>query len=189
MNIVLSPVISPVQQFKPIAPIISLTPTFLDVNPFVSLIPIADRINMDPNTIFYDPYRTYDIAFPNNGYYFSYPDMNTDVKVQRKVLDNVWKKLKNSWILNYLKVFAHIKKSGSEYEIVSHDKNITDDIEGKVDWLLNNFYKKSDLANTIEKFRKRANINWWDVDNDDNIDDLKEYIYNQIRRKIANKLE
>lgn len=164
-------------------------------NPYVSLVPITAKIYNEPNTIFYDPFKTIDIVTPNYGYYFSYPDLNTDVNVQRKILMNVWDKLESDWIFNYIKVFNYIKKSGSSssYRLVDsleegEIKASTVDLEAKADWLLSKYYKKSDLASTIEKFRSKANLNWWDVNTNANIDRLKDFIYNQIRRKIMKDL-
>ena len=167
------------------------------MDPYVSLVPIVTRIYNEPSAVFYDPFRTVDVLIPTNPYpypySYSYPDLNSDVKIQRKVLMNVWNKLESKWIFSYLKVFNYIKKNGSSYELVdslkeSETKTSTIDIEDKADWLLSNYYKKSNLAATIEKFRAKTNLNWWDVDTNAHIGKLEDFIYNQIRRKIMNEL-
>jgi hypothetical protein len=192
-----SPVLSltPIIETTVVDPIVSLTPIVerTVLSPFVDLVPVATRIKLEPGSIFYDPYRTYDLVYPNSAYYFSYPDLNTDINIQKKILNSVWNKLEDKWVLSYLKIYNYIKKSGSTYKLVDSledgaGKTSTVDIEDKADWLLTNYYKKSDLAATIEKFRSRLNINWWDVNTSKYIYDLKNFIYNQIRRKIMNEL-
>lgn len=176
------------------SPIISLSPTVIATKDnLVSLIPVSTRIYTEPDVIFYDPFKTFEVVVPNYAYYFSYPDLNTDVSVQRKVLEDVWYHLENEWIYGYLKVFNYIKKSGSSYKLIDSLREIekkvsSGDMEDKAEWLLHSYYRKSDLGGTIEKFRKRSNLNWWEVNNKDNINILKEFIYNQIRRKMINDI-
>lgn len=173
-------------------PIISLTPVVTDTNPFVSFIPIQQRILNDPSTILYDPFRTFETYYPNLAYYVSYPDLNTDVKLQTRVLNKIWNLLADEWIYTYTKVFRYIKGTHGKYSLVDSlsdaEKNSTGNETDKAEWILSNFYKKSSLAATIEKYRTRANVNWWDLDSDVNQERLKDFIYNQMRRKILVEL-
>lgn len=174
-------------------PTISLTPIYSDIVDTVSLVPLQQQILMNPTTIYYDPYRTFDYLLPNIAYYTSYPDLNTDTNIQARVAKKIWKLLANEWIFEYLKIFRYVKGKKGSYSFVdsveeANENTSTGDEEDKAEWLLLTFYKKSNLMTTVDKYRIRAGINWWDVDNDDNIDRLKDFIYNQIRRKIMEKI-
>ena len=66
-------------------PVISYTPTIYD--PYVSLVPLS-TILVDPISVFYDPFKTaktYEIVTPNYGHYFTYPDLNSDIKIQNSI--------------------------------------------------------------------------------------------------------
>jgi len=173
------------------APIISLTPTITNINT-VSLIPTSAEIMINPNVVFYDPNLTFNSIFPNYAYYVEYPDLNTDINLQKKILSELWNKLESKWIYDYPKVFKFVignkgeyrlAKSASEAETNTIKNNEMDD---KIEWIFNNFYKKSDLISTIDKFRKNLKINLWDLN--DYKDQLKSFIYHQMKRKFLNSI-
>lgn len=175
------------------SPIISLTPLVNNMYNPVSLLPVATQIMMEPNLIFYDPFRTYDMIMPGSmAYYVSYPDLNTDPKMQSKVLNKIWDKLETKWIYDYVKVFKFIIGTKGDYHLAKNVKEAEEnqinsaDMENKADWLLSNFYTKSKLASTIEKYRAKSGLDWWDVDKD--MDHLKQFIYHQMRRKLFEKI-
>jgi hypothetical protein len=174
------------------SPIVSLSPLYDEVYQPVSLMPLATDILLE-NRIVYDPFRTFSSYFPLSPvFYTNYPDLNTDLKIQKKVYNKLWDKLENKWIFDFTKVFKYINGKKNNYELVSslteaeNNKYSSEDVEGKAEWFLSNVYKKSDLANTIEKYRKKAGINLWDVEDDK--ETLKAFIYHQIKRMLFNKL-
>lgn len=175
------------------SPIISLTPLVNSLIDPVALLPVATQIMLQPDIIYYDPFRTYDTIIPGSlGYYVQYPDLNTDVKLQTKVLNKIWNKLESKWIFEYVKVFKFIVGSKNNYRLAKSLKEAEDnsvnaaEIEDKADWFLSNFYTKSNLASTIEKYRLKTNLDWWNVDED--IEHLKQFIYHQMRRKLFEKV-
>ena len=174
------------------SPIISLNPVSTIIDPVVML-PVASQILMDPATIYYDPFRTFNMYMPGSlAYYVNYPDLNTDVNMQRKVLNKIWNNLENKWIFDFIKVFKYVTGSVGSYKLVSsfseaeNNKLHSENMEEKAEWILKHFYTKSNLISTIEKFRNKANLDWWSVDNDQ--DRLKQFIYHQMKRKLLEKL-
>ena len=172
-------------------PLISLTPVATNLYDPVSLLPVSTQIYLDPTNIYYDPFKTYNALFPSYpGIYVSYPDVNADTKMQKDVIHKIWNKLQK-WILGYVKIYKFVKGTNGNYEFVTslteaeNNKINSAELEDKADWILTHFYTKSKLAGTLEKFRTKMNINWWDIE--DNLDILKQFIYHQMRRKILEK--
>jgi len=121
----------------------------------------------------------------------NYPDLNNDIVIQKKIINKIWNKLKNEWIYNYTKIFSYIKGSKGNYNFVSSLKEVennkfsTNDIDEKINWFLSEFYTKSSLFSTIEKFRSNTNLDLWDIEKDETL--LKDFIYHQLKRKLLNK--
>jgi hypothetical protein len=177
------------------SPLISLTPVPPVMTTFdpVAMIPIAASIAMNPNLIHYDPFKTYELFMPGSmAYYVSYPDLNTDVNMQRKVLDKIWNKLESKWMIEYIKVFKYITGKKGDYKLVKslreyeeNPMNATE-AEDKAEWFLKNVFKRSHLAGVIEKYRKRTGLDWWNVDQD--LSELKAFVYHQMKRRLFEKL-
>lgn len=148
-----------------------------DFSNFASLVPFT---NLPLN---YNPL--------NYGYYVNTQDVNQDLNLQKKVIKYIWNKLSSKWILNYIKVFKFIKGSKGSFKFVDsideaeNNKLNNADLEEKAIWLFDTFYKRSNLASTIEKFRNRMEINWWDIE--DYKEELNAFIYHQMRRMILHK--
>ena len=122
-----------------------------------------------------------------------YPDLNTDINLQKKITNSVWTNLSNEWILSYKKLLKYVLGSPGSYRIATNPRDVVindidnENLKSRADWLLKNYYKKSDLINTIEKFRSKLEINLWDVDTDSKL--LKKFINHQIMRKIFTLLK
>jgi hypothetical protein len=164
------------------SPLVSLYDPVSLVSPFVS-----PRILVNDTDVLINPLR---VVVPTA--LVEYPDLNNDLRLQKKVYNNIWNILKDEWIYDYVKIFNYIVGTKNNYKLVSSlkeaedNKNITEDMESKALWFLLNFYNKSKLASTIEKYRKKANINLWDIEKDDNT--LKAFIYHQMKRMLFEKI-
>ena len=175
------------------SPIFSLSPIYGTIYEPASILPITTQVILNNDKIIYDPFRTFNTLLPYApSYYLTYPDLNTDIKLQKKVFNSIWNKLEDKWIYEYVKIFKYITGSKGSYKLVSslteaeNNKFSSSDVEDKAEWFLSNVYKRSNLANTVEKYRKRSNINLWDVEKDE--DTLKAFIYHQIKRQLFNDI-
>jgi hypothetical protein len=178
------------------SPTISLTPMpslMTSIIEPVSMIPVIADILLDQSKIFYDPFRTYGTYMPGSiAQYVSYPDLNTNPDMQKKVLLKIWDKLESKWIFNFVNVFKYITGSKGDYRIVkSLDEMKTNPINtaeytDKAVWYLSNIFKKGHLASAIEKYRKHTGLNWWDIEDD--MSNLKAFIYHQMKRRLFEKL-
>ena len=178
------------------SPTISLTPIpslMTSIIEPVSMIPVIANILLDQSKIFYDPFRTYGTYMPGSmAYYVSYPDLNTDVDMQIKVLNKIWNKLETKWIFEFTKIFKYITGTKDDYKLVSSLKEIesnplnTSEYENKAEWYLSNVFKKAHLASVIEKFRKNTGLDWWNIDKDK--EHLKAFIYHQMKRRLFEKV-
>lgn len=97
-------------------------------------------------------------------YPYSYPDLNNDNDVQRRFTLYFWYKLKRHWIIKFMKKL-------SKYIDPSNYSDILDSI-----------YTKRSLAESLEKFRIRMNIDWWDLKMYKHT--IKKFIYYQIKKKL-----
>jgi len=174
-------------------PIISLSPIVSAVYEPVSLIPLSTRILIDDTQILYDPFRTFNILFPRiPAFYVNTPDLNNDLKLQKKVFNNIWEKLENKWILEYLKIYQYITGTKGSFKLVSslsdaeNNKFSSDNMEDKAHWFLSNIFTRNNLVNAIDKFRKKTGLDLWEVDKDEDM--LKAFIYHQIKRFLLDKL-
>ena len=177
-------------------PTISLTPMpslVTTVIEPVSLVPVVADILINPTKIFYDPFRTFGTYMPGSmAYYVSYPDLNSDVDIQKKVLIKIWNKLESKWIFEFTKVFKYISGTNGDYKLVSSLKEMesnplnTNEYENKAEWYLSNVFKKAHLASVIEKYRKNTGLDWWNVEED--MDNLKAFIYHQMKRRLFEKI-
>lgn len=124
---------------------------------------------------------------------YSFPDLNDDNQVQKKFTLYFWYKLKNHWIKSYKKLFKYIRGSKGDYKLVRDMADVgkitpkgafeTDLI---IHYILNEVYKKSDLARSLDKFRIQMNINWWELKYYKHT--LKKFIYYQMKKKMQYKL-
>ncbi len=159
----------------------------------VVLLPVPNQVLLDPYTVHYDPFRTFDAVFPGSlSYYATYPDLNSDENLQKKVLHKMWEKLTSKWIYEFVKIFKYIKGSKGDHELVKslteYESNNVDsgDLEGKAEWFFKNFYRKSDLLGTINKYLSKTGTNLWDLD--DNLHNFKAFVYHQIKRKLLERV-
>ena len=174
-------------------PVLSLTPLNTEIADPAVYLPVINKILTNPDKIYYDPYKTFALNYPTVPvYYVEYPDLNTDASVKRKIYDSAWSKFSSDWIYGYSKIFKYFKKSGSNYKLVRSlregEKNNAGNIDEKAAWIITNFYTKSNLATTLEKFRNRTGIDIWDVLDKEYIDNFRSFIYHQIKRKIATEV-
>lgn len=95
---------------------------------------------------------------------YSYPDLNSDNDVQKRFTLYFWYKLKRHWIKKYMKKLSKYIDS----------KNYN--------FILNGLYTKQSLAESLDKFRIRMNLNWWDLKLYKHT--IKKFIYYQIKKKI-----
>jgi len=174
------------------SPIVSLSPLYDSVYEPVSLMPLVSDIILE-NRIVFDPYKTVSSLLPFTPlYYMEYPDLNTDMKLQKKVYNKYWEKLESKWIYDYVKIFKYITGSKGNYKLVSslseaeNNKASTTDMEGKAEWFLSHVYTRSNLANTVEKYRRKAKVDLWEIENDK--ETFKAFIYHQIKRMLFEKL-
>lgn len=116
----------------------------------------------------------------------NYPDLNSDNQIHKRFTLYFWYRLQSSWIYKYKKLYKYIKGSNGDYRITS-DPTVTSrtelEIELIADFILNEIYRKSDLAKSLEKFRLQMNINWWDLKYYTYT--IKKFIYYQIKKKLV----
>ena len=124
-----------------------------------------------------------------NEYISTLPDLNRDNELQKKFTIYFWKKLRDEWMHDYIKLFKYIVGKKGNYRVVSNEtefrKNKSFDSLNKEDiinYILSEIYTKSMLATSLDKFRTKMNINWWDLRYFKKT--LKNFLYYQIKKQI-----
>lgn len=117
----------------------------------------------------------------------SYPDLNKDVNIQHKVLNNLWLKLLKIWSYDFIKIWSYVTGTKGSYKLVDDTKDADEsnqqiELKHKIKWFFNTIYTKKDFLNTIFKYKTYTKLDIWNIDNDTYY--LKKFIYHQIRRRI-----
>ena len=152
----------------------------------VSLVPNISNLISNNESIFLNN-RLFNPIIGISPMTVSYPDLNKDVNIQHKVLNNLWLKLLRIWSYDFIKIFSYVIGSKGSYKLVDDIKDADEanqqiELNHKIKWFFNTIYTKKDFLNTIFKYKKYTNLDLWNIDNDTYY--LKKFIYHQIRRRI-----
>lgn len=180
-----------------VIPIISLTP--VKKANFTLTLPLAQQILMNPNEIYYDPYRTFTLYYPNaDVIYVNNPDPSDGLDVKREVYKDAWLKFRTLWIYEYPVILKYVRPGGGLVKTLKEGErakpNKKDDNE-KIAWLLLNFYTLSDVADAVEKYRRLSveydgyKMGIHEVLGDAHVDRFREFLLHQMKRKLLREIK
>ena len=180
-----------------VIPIISLTP--LPKSNYTLTLPLAEQILMNPNEIYYDPYRRFTLYYPNvDVIYVNEPDMNDELDVKRQVYKEAWLKFRTAWIYDYTVILKYVRPGGGLVKTLKEGEkaklNKKDNNE-KIGWLLLNFYTLSDVADAVEKYRRLSaeydgyRMRIVDVLSDAHVDRFRDFLLHQMKRKLLREIK
>ncbi len=121
-----------------------------------------------------------------------YKDLNKDKSVQKTLTKYYYYKILDKWIykeLMPLLAFVDISnekpqliKSLDQYDVKKLVKNSDDEIEKKIDYLENILITKNMVRHVLKKICSDNNINWYDLDK--NEEKIKSVFYNYLLDKL-----
>lgn len=128
----------------------------------------------------------------------AYPDVNQDKNLRKDVTDYIYDKIVNNWLkYNYLGLYKLFVVENGKVRLVKSfeeaDKNSkSDNTENmkKYEYMIINYFERSDISKLLDKFRKKYGINWWDIKKkSDNFRSYLEkrvlsFIYKQIKSEL-----
>jgi hypothetical protein len=124
----------------------------------------------------------------------TYPDVNSNKNLTSEITEYFFEKLVNNWLkYQYIELYHMLQvNSDKVYLIKSLDQiatnNKSDPKENalKYQFLLINYFAKSDVQKLLNKFRKQKGVNWWDIKHMS--DDVKKYIQHKVGKYIQKQI-
>ena len=127
------------------------------------------------------------IQYPN---IVSYPDINNDIEMRRKIVNYFYNVINDSWITYY---FSNLLKyfiiENNEIKLIKSLNNLSDIKDNnslKKNYILNKYLKKSNIERLINRFRKINDINWWEVKKYQ--DKFAKYILAKLKYHLESKI-
>jgi hypothetical protein len=147
-----------------------------------------------PNPLFVTPNLLYPRTVPlmQLPSIVSYPNLNTDSDLRRKVTEYFYDKLKSNWMkYHFLDLYQMIHVKDNTASLISNLSNLESEEKEKhanikLQFLLNNYLSKNDLYMLLKKFVKINQLNWWDLKK--HSDKVKLFIHHKISKYIKQEI-
>jgi hypothetical protein len=151
----------------------------------ISLVPTIASIN---------PPLMYQYVNPLVPSIVSYPDVNGNRDLRKNITEYFFKKIIDNWLkYHYIELYQMLVVNGDKVvlikdinQIESNNKSESKENNLKYQYLLVNYFAKSDIYRLLDKFRKINHINWWDLKNLS--DDIRKFIQHKVTKYIKKQI-
>ena len=120
----------------------------------------------------------------------TYPNVNNDPNLRKKMVKYFWNKiehwLNNSSLYKKLYEFMYVVDDNIKFGLDNKPENTRSNII-KYDYIIKEIIHKKDLYNVLDKFCKKYNVNYWDLQELHVKDKVKKFIYSKIKNVILNQ--
>jgi hypothetical protein len=124
----------------------------------------------------------------------TYPDVNANPELKRDIVEYFFEKIVNNWLkFHFTELYHLLVVNGDNVSLIkdinqasSNTKNDPKENNLKYQFLLINYFAKSDLAKLLAKFRKVNGVNWWDLKNIS--DDVRHFIKHKVTKYIKQEI-
>ena len=123
-----------------------------------------------------------------------YDDLNLHPEVQKRISKHIYYKLLDKWlyedmidVLNYFKIVdgrVKLISSLKDYDPLRVEKDTTQTVEKKTDYIQENVFFRSDIEKLLRKYVKETKTNWYDIPN--NTYFIKKIIKDELIKRIKN---
>jgi len=133
----------------------------------------------------YTPFYLLDnIVIPTK---ITYPNVNNDPELRKKMVRYYWNKI-NIWLKEsnlYKQLYSKMYVVGDKINFGMDEKpeNTRNNII-KYEYIIKEIINKKDLYNILDKFCKINDVNYWDLQDINIKNKVKNYIYNKINKVI-----
>ena len=119
----------------------------------------------------------------------SYPTVNNDPILRKKVVKYFFNKLVDDWLYGSFSdvgKYVIVKDGKAEFsKITSESDNTMNDIKAR--YITEEIFTKHDLLEVIDKDVRKQNVNWFDL-RTKHKSDLKDYIHGKIKKHLIKLL-
>lgn len=174
--------VSPVTSVYPIyqPTVTTIAASAISPLPYVATVPTVPTI-YSVNS--YLPMQTY----PN---VVTYPDVNSNKQLRNNVIDYIYNKIVGNWLkYQYFDLYKLLEVSNGTVSFVKSMNKLDSsdkDVNAKYDFILRNFLNRETVSRLIDKFRRKNNINWWNIK--DNSDVLRKYIQHKLEKFMKSQI-
>lgn len=124
----------------------------------------------------------------------TYPDVNSNSNLRREITEYFFDKLVNNWLkYHYVELYQMLQVNGEQVSLVksidqvaSNNKSDPKENALKYQFLLINYFAKSDIYKLLDKFRKVNGVNWWDIKHMS--DDVRKFIQHKVTKYIKKQI-
>lgn len=124
----------------------------------------------------------------------TYPDVNANADLRQKVTEYFFDKILKNWLkYHYLNLFSLVSVSNGIASLIKDIKQAETNLKNdstenaiKYEFIVDNFLTKKDVYTLLEKFRKKYQLNWWDLKQ--HADDIRKFIGHKVRKYIKTKI-
>ena len=118
-----------------------------------------------------------------------YPDVNNDYEMRRKIAKYFYEVINESWITYYFSsLFKYFVIENNNVKLVKSLDNLSNKDSNPMikNYILNKYFKRTNVEKLINKFRKINNINWWEVKKHQ--DKFAKFILSKLKNHLESKI-
>jgi hypothetical protein len=118
-----------------------------------------------------------------------YPDVNNDYEMRRKIAKYFYEIINESWITYYFSsLFKYFVIENNNVKLVKSLDNLSNKDSNLMikNYILNKYFKRTNVEKLINKFRKINNINWWEVKKHQ--DKFAKFILSKLKSHLESKI-
>ena len=124
----------------------------------------------------------------------TYPDVNSNKNLTSEITEYFFEKLVNNWLkYQYIDLYHVLQVNGDQVSLVKSLDQINSNTKSdpkenalKYQFLLINYFAKSDVQKLLNKFRKQKGVNWWDIKHMS--DDVRKFIQHKVTKYIKKQI-
>ena len=124
----------------------------------------------------------------------TYPDVNSNKNLTSEITEYFFEKLVNNWLkYQYIELYYMLVVTGDKVSLVKNLEEVNSNTKSdpkenaiKYQFLLINYFAKSDVQSLLNKFRKQKGVNWWDIKHMS--DDVRKFIQHKVTKYIKNQI-
>ena len=125
-----------------------------------------------------------------------YKDLNKDKSIQKSLSKYYYYKILDKWIYNNLKPLlafvnissgkAHLIKSMEDFDVLSLEKDSSEDINKKIEYMEEMLITKQMVKHVLKKICRENNIKWYDLNK--HTPKIKKVFYNYFLDKLKTSI-
>jgi len=124
----------------------------------------------------------------------TYPDINSDKNLRHEIINYFYDKVVNNWLkYHYLDIYQFFVVTGGKVSLVkdlkqieTNTKNDPSEAALKHKYIVENYLTEEDVFHLLNKFRKRNNLNLWDLKKYS--DEVRNYISHKVKKYLKNQI-